>query len=1084
MFLSFPAFSAGELSSLLDGRNDLSALKMGLRKGRNLIPQRLGPALQRPGFMFRGLALDQLQDAFARVKLLPFVATAAAAYVLELSATRMRVWKDGAPVLTTADNIGRPGVVSALGTHLTLSTPYAVGTLRELQWCHSNDVMWLTHESYPVYKLTRYSVDGFYIEAMTFVFPPLRDQNAQEITLAATGDLAVGGTVSLLAAGGDVFLASDVGAYYGIDHRRETPSAEISLSVGSGTASASISFTGVAVAAESVAVGTGSNLRTYDWRAAVEGAYTLRAAGVVATDAQTFADAINGTTNANVGNGTQAHLSVRADDPATFTTGVAATGTLTCTDNALESGSDPDEAITGSGGSERTYKFKNTISAAYDVKIGADIAASLLNLAKAFNASGVAGTDYGVGTLVNPDMSANETIVGSTMRTTALVAGLVGNSIPTTVAHTSRLSWGSSTLTGGADASTTKVQVNARIQGDAGNDIAVAETMTNAAWTPAAFLTGGADNTSYDPSNPSAVIPTVRVSGTWEVYTLGRWYGLLTLQQQRTTGEWEVVRTWDSENDRNVQATGTVDGEKTMRLIFVGSGIADDEAPARAVLTAVDAIVHGLVLITGYTSPTQATGTVVRAIWSDEPTYLWARGAWNERFGYPSSVVLHQQRLVFGQRDRLIGSQVGGFDNFERSEFADASWQYDLAATVQANIVSLQSQRGLIVLTEFSEWLADGGGEGAVITPAAFRSEQLSTFGSARCTPEMIHSNVVFVQAGGLILNEYLFNFGRQNYEAVDLGELAEHFTSEGLRELAWAPVPHGLLYAVTQAGSLLTLAYRRAAGNAGEGGMLAWTKHTTPDAPGVLDPAVTPDSSTDGVGAFESVCAVPGTDEISNVMVCIRRMLPSGTMVRTIESLQVGYWAALKSAERDATAVAGICTLDGGVSAAMLAVDPTMTGLSHLEGLAVQVLLNGMVHPDRVVNGGEIELDMTGISGVVTATAGLAPLVELQPFFATITLRDGGSDGRAFKVAKLNTRFYLSGAAKYADDDEGSPWFDVDFRSAEDAIDSAVPFKTALRKLDLAGGWVTETQFIFRNQSPLPMNILGLTAELEVRGR
>ena len=47
MFLTFPAFSAGELTPLLDGRSDLAALKMGCRLARNMIPQRLGGKIGR-----------------------------------------------------------------------------------------------------------------------------------------------------------------------------------------------------------------------------------------------------------------------------------------------------------------------------------------------------------------------------------------------------------------------------------------------------------------------------------------------------------------------------------------------------------------------------------------------------------------------------------------------------------------------------------------------------------------------------------------------------------------------------------------------------------------------------------------------------------------------------------------------------------------------------------------------------------------------------------------------------------------------------------------------------------------------------
>jgi hypothetical protein len=1052
MFLTFPAFSAGELTPLLDGRSDLAALKMGCRLARNMIPQRLGGMLQRPGFYKRGLAREQ---GASRVSTIPFVASADFAYVIEVGPTYFRFWYNNSLVITTADNAGRPGVISAVGDPLILATPYDAASLFELQWAHANDVMWIAHPRYPVYKLTRYAVDGFYFEPMTFVFPPLRDMNVDEITLAASGTLTVGGTVTLTAAGGDVFVpVLDVGAYYGIDHRRAMPFAEISLSQGSGTATALLIFSGNAVAAETVTVGSGTNVRTYTWDGS--GPYGVPVGGTTADSVKSLTDAFNGATGVHPG--TLAHPQVTAENLGSFAAGTKASGVLSFTDNALTSGT-PDEFIIGS--QHYYYSDDVTSGAAYGVKRGATLADSIANAILATNASGTPGVNYTAGTAANVDVTVDAAAIGSSMRVQAIAAGVAGNDIVTDVDHTSRMSWANSTLTGGADGSTYQIQITARIEGLAGNSIATAETMTNADWQPSTgFMAGGADNTNYDPANPAAVIPTVRVDGTWEVYTLGRWYGTLTLEQQRTTGEWEAVRTWDSQNDRNVQATGTVDGEKLMRLIFVGAGIADDTAPARAVLTATDAIVHGLVLITAVADATHATGTVINEIWSTEPTYLWSHGSWNDRFGYPAAVVLHQQRLTFGQGSRIIGSQAGGFDNFLRNELADSSYQYDLAATIATNIVSMQSQQGLIILTETDEWLADGGQTGAVISPTGIRTQQLSTYGSTRATSQIIHNNVVFIQSGGLILNEYLFNFGQQNYEAVNLVELADHLADEILVQTAWAPVPHSLVYCVTREGSLLSMAYRRQAGTANEGGQLAWTKHTAVD------------------GEFESVCVIPGSNEVSDVWVVIRRELPDGSFVRTLESFDILYWDTLKTP----AAISELCLSDGAVKKeAFLPVDPVVTGLDHLEGMTVNVLLNGSVHGQRVVVGGEITLDMTSVTGVSTAIVGVPVTAQLQPFFAIVGMRDGGGDGRTYKVSKYDVRFYLSGAAEYADDNETAPFFPVNFRTGADPINAPTPLFTGLLKLDGAGSYRNMTKFIFTNGNPLPMNILGITAELSI---
>jgi hypothetical protein len=119
----------------------------------------------------------------------------------------------------------------------------------------------------------------------------------------------------------------------------------------------------------------------------------------------------------------------------------SATGTITRTATNV---SNNDTVTLGS----QVYTFKTTLTPAdYEVLIGADSTASLLNLARAINNSGgTPGTDYQV-PAANASASAG-TIVGSTIPVTALTAGTAGNSIA--LAETSaQLSVSAATLLGG-----------------------------------------------------------------------------------------------------------------------------------------------------------------------------------------------------------------------------------------------------------------------------------------------------------------------------------------------------------------------------------------------------------------------------------------------------------------------------------------------------------------------------------------------------------------------------------------------------------------------------------------------------------
>lgn len=67
---------------------------------------------------------------------------------------------------------------------------------------------------------------------------------------------------------------------------------------------------------------------------------------------------------------------------------------------------DGDTIVVNSGSVGKTYRFKNTLAAVNDVKIGATIIATALSLASAIMLNGTAGTDYYATTTIHPIFTA------------------------------------------------------------------------------------------------------------------------------------------------------------------------------------------------------------------------------------------------------------------------------------------------------------------------------------------------------------------------------------------------------------------------------------------------------------------------------------------------------------------------------------------------------------------------------------------------------------------------------------------------------------------------------------------------------
>lgn len=100
--------------------------------------------------------------------------------------------------------------------------------------------------------------------------------------------------------------------------------------------------------------------------------------------------------------------------------GVAAQGTLTIAEPVTTA----DEFTIDT----TVYTMMTTPAAAYDIAIGADEAATKVNIVAAINASGTPGTEYFAGTLIHPTVTAT-VFAGDACVLTAKTNGTAGNSI-------------------------------------------------------------------------------------------------------------------------------------------------------------------------------------------------------------------------------------------------------------------------------------------------------------------------------------------------------------------------------------------------------------------------------------------------------------------------------------------------------------------------------------------------------------------------------------------------------------------------------------------------------------------------------
>lgn len=952
------SFNGGEVSPMLAGRVDLPGMMRACRRLRNFIPVPTGGAVRRPSLLYVGDAVG------IESRLVPFL-NGTNSFILELSNLSLRVWS----AVTRA-------VVA------TLVSPWSSSQVPLVQFAQSNDVMWLVHPDVAPYELVRTS-GGWTLDPMPFaptvinpygVWPPLRGVNLSDVTLEIDIPEVTGvAGASVLTASAAMFDADMVGGFFQVSHYREAVEAEIQVAV---TAIAQVMFAMTAnpTAGEQFSIGS----VVYKFVSGTPAApYELKLAATLAETKAIVMDAINGVTDsatvASIGLGTAVHPYVEASDGGSVTTGTAATATLTFLSQVLDGAT-----VTING---QVYTFKNTLSAAYHVKIGANAQSTLENLIQAMDLTGVAGTDYGVGTVAHPTVNANAR-VGNVATFYARTAGTGGNAL--TLAHntgsvsTYGVRWSASTLTGGVDASTEQVLLTARELGTGGNGIEVAETMTNGSFS--ASSTSGGTQTDDESE-------TVNIKGGWDFTTVGRWQGTVYIERQNAAGTWEVVRQYTGKLDTNITDEGIADVAADYRVRVVGiAGTATSEAASpRFILTGRETVHHGLVEVYSFTSSTVVNVTVYAALYSTDPTPLWREGAFSAHRGFPAAVALHEERLLFGgnssEPQKVWGSAAGDFRNFEETGLADGSWQWSFSSQQAQRIRWMVSARGLVIGTDVGERTWDSGENG--ITPLHPPLQRQMTFnGSTEFQAVPVNDVILFVHRSGLKLLEYSYEESSASYIAPELTQLADHLVANGIKEIAIQKVPWQVAWVVTRGnGELLSLTYSR------RDEVVGWAKHPT------------------GTNV-KSVASVPadGTDEIWCI---VQRSFGGGFYIERLDTAHLNTIARGASAD--------MWHLDHAVQGS--GVGTTITGLSRLNGQTVKVLTTtgGVVaQADAVVSGGSVTVPSPASAAVI----GLAcEDAELQPQMFDFVTETGTSIGRRFNCKRAHIRFHMSGECKYAKD-------------------------------------------------------------------
>ncbi len=546
----------------------------------------------------------------------------------------------------------------------------------------------------------------------------------------------------------------------------------------------------------------------------------------------------------------------------------------------------------------------------------------------------------------------------------------------------------------------------------------------------------------------------------------------------------------------------------------------------------------GVAKITAVGSTTSVTAAVQENFGATTASAEWRLGVYSTGNGWPPAGSFHDGRLWLAgpaaYPQRVDGSKSGDFPNFDQGTGLDNE---AIARTLDSDQVNaalwLVSARDLLVGTYGAEWLVSASTSNAVITPENAKAQRQSTEGSAAISPLAVDNAVVFVHRLKKTLHELAYVFESDAYRAPELSIRARHLVRPKIAALTYQQQPFRVVWTALADGGLAGLTYLRAQS------VLAWHSHRLGGNGKVKSAAVisgdgydelwlsverTIDGST--VNYVEVMQAPLEDDQAQETAFYLdaglsydgaqSETLTPGSGATTAGTTGVTFTAggsvfssgdvgrfidyripAQPDAIPPVTAVNARAEITGYssgtvVTCTIVSAFPstsaiaagawrltatTISGLGHLEGETVKVLVDGGVHPEQTVDSGEIELDYAG--GLVHVGLGYEHV--LQPTKIQQGDGRGASTGRRQRYEAVALLVHRSGGSAV-----GRPGIAGDPLKYKTLgqYDTAVPLATEQVATPFRGEWVEGASLIVRGDDPLPFNVLGIAIQEATEGR
>jgi hypothetical protein len=470
--------------------------------------------------------------------------------------------------------------------------------------------------------------------------------------------------------------------------------------------------------------------------------------------------------------------------------------------------------------------------------------------------------------------------------------------------------------------------------------------------------------------------------------------------------------------DRNITSLTMAPAATTGSGInLVASAAYFDSGHVGALFKVVHSTTEGVARVTSVTNSTTAVVTILVDFGATTASTNWAEGSWSTFRGFPRTVSVFEQRVVYGgnesERDTLWFSEVGNTDLLMQDRLLQDQGTSDVSslnyfgtaaetdpcdfglASNEVNFIQwISAGRGTLAVGTLGQEYRAAGGDGRVISASNVNFVPQTAHGSAFADAARVGQSTAFIQRDGKVLRDLNFDFESNADFAADLNPLATHIVrhNEDLIDFTGTKdydgqqfsqivydKKRGVIWALTSRNYLVALTLNK------DLQVAAWHRHNLGGtADGTLPPQIT------------SMCLIPSSNGKNDDLYL--------AVNRQVNSVAVTYIEKIGADFNNVTLTTTSTNdddhpwfLDCGIR--LTHASTTSWGnaaFKYLIGETVGIIADGKVHPDvTIADGG------SGLSGTFTTNYAATEVIVGYKYTGKLRLMriEEGADAQGSSV-------------------------------------------------------------------------------------